>query len=313
MRRFITLGLIISSFTVYSQKYTISSFGTQLNKSKVPSVDVRGKLNVKDTMDVTGATLLGFPTGGSNITLGSSGYLQKVSGTSALSNSPLFDDGTHIGINTPFPHPAFSVDIQSNAGSAGMILRSAAKDMGFHIFPETGLDGMGLQSVNYGSSVVKPLYINYGGGNVRIGSQTPATAMLSVTGNVTANDATANDHLTTLGQINANYVKKTDSTTIYTGTYIKGTGKSDNPLDVDISKFMRSGNAGFTADGTTKAFTFTTSNITGYNSDSKVFITITSSTGTSVEYVDMSDESYTVYFVNPPTAGEKTFKYFIIP
>lgn len=108
------------------------------------------------------------------------------------------------------------------------------------------------------------------------------------------------------------YARKADSTSIYTGTYLKGTGTAANPLDVDTAKLQRTGAVTFTGDASTTSFTFISS-ISGLSADSKIFITARTAIGAAIDHVDVSTESFTVYFTAAPSTGSKTLNYLIIP
>lgn len=81
-----------------------------------------------------------------------------------------------------------------------------------------------------------------------------------------------------------------------------------------VNGLGNTGNIGFTGDGSTTAFTFVTSAVPGYTVDSKLFFTaMTTMGGAVIEWVDQSDESFTIHFTTAPTSGAKSLKYLVVP
>lgn len=89
--------------------------------------------------------------------------------------------------------------------------------------------------------------------------------------------------------------------------------ETDSTITANMTGIGNTGTLGFTADGTTTAFTFVTTGIPTYTIDSKVFLTATAGMGSPIEGVDQSTESFTVHFSTAPTAGAKTLKYLVVP
>lgn len=111
---------------------------------------------------------------------------------------------------------------------------------------------------------------------------------------------------------------KEANTAIYKRISVTGSGVTRTVTDSTINYSISggggsNGSLSFTADGSTKDFTFVTTGIPAYTSDKRVFLTVTSATGTSIDWVEKSSESFTVHFVTAPTTGNKNIDFFITP
>lgn len=110
---------------------------------------------------------------------------------------------------------------------------------------------------------------------------------------------------------------KEANTAVYKRISVTGSGVVKTVTDTTINYAITGGNVtgalSFTADGSTTAFTFVTTSIPSYTIDSNVFLTITSATGSPIEWVEKSTESFIVHFSTAPTSGTKTLNYLIVP
>ena len=145
---------------------------------------------------------------------GTTNYLPKWTGTTALGNSLVYDDGTNVGIGTASPaykldvngviksatglyvgpvnHAAASINVssfttKSNFANSVMTLSSTETGSG-GIYPtqvifaqEGATTGWSIQSVNQGVAYT-PLILNPNGSNVLIGTKTDAGYKLDVAG-----------------------------------------------------------------------------------------------------------------------------------
>jgi hypothetical protein len=92
------------------------------------------------------------------------------------------------------------------------------------------------------------------------------------------------------------------------------TGASKTVTDTSITWIIgANGTVNFTGNGSTKDFTFVTSSIPWYTIDSKIFLTPVTATGTSIEWVEKSTESFTIHFLTAPSSGSKAIDYDIMP
>lgn len=138
---------------------------------------------------ITLAGTLNVANGGTGATTLTSGYLVKGNGTSAVSASVVYDNGTNVGIGTASPLTKLNVE------GGSFLLRGGAIDIG----PTAGADGAGRISTvrggdgvsgnlifstqNSSASMVEAMRID-GSGNVGIGTSSPATK-LDVNGDAT--------------------------------------------------------------------------------------------------------------------------------
>jgi hypothetical protein len=136
---------------------------------------------------------LGVANGGTGATTLTSGYLLKGNGTSAISASVAYDNGSAILIGTTTAKSRLTVSSAafSNApvlGSAGGIVNFSNPDIsyGFLIGVNSADGHAWLQAQRTdGTAASGPITLNEAGGNVAIGKSTAATA-LDVNGTVTA-------------------------------------------------------------------------------------------------------------------------------
>jgi hypothetical protein len=125
---------------------------------------------------ITLAGTLGVANGGTGATTLSSGYLLKGNGTSAVSASVVYDDGTNVGIGTT--SPGSKLDVVS-AGNPTIILRGS--DAAYSSILNLQAAGGGTSLINAtGGSNVLGLYTNTvermridSSGNVGIGTSSP--------------------------------------------------------------------------------------------------------------------------------------------
>lgn len=256
---------------------------------------------------------------------GTVNYLQKVVNSRVVGNSLVSDDNTTITMHAP-------TLTQGDVLTTGRFYNNVnAPGDNSVIFQNSSPEGLGLYSkggsraipYNYSAYIENiehdTLFFLMSDGRLGLGKLNPFYR-LDVKGKVNFDSAargvpaTQYYELMTLGQFidsSNNLLKKTDSTAIYTGTYLGGNGTTGNPLDVDINKIRNVGTVTFTGDGSTTSFTFPKS-IAGLSSLSKVFVTPRTAIGTAVEWVDVSTESFTVHFTSAPTSGTKTLDYQIV-
>jgi len=139
-----------------------SAIGAGTGSGSVTSVDVSGGTTgltfsggpVTSSGTITMAGTLGVANGGTGATSLSSGYLVKGNGTSAVSASVVYDDGTNVGIGTA--SPAGRLDV--TATSAGGTTYSYFQNNG-----ASGVSSVGLafaQSSAIKSSIVAAVYGN---------------------------------------------------------------------------------------------------------------------------------------------------------
>jgi len=90
---------------------------TELSYLDTVSSNIQTQLNAKEPT-ITTLTVAKGGTGSSSLT---SGYLVKGNGTSAVSASVIYDNGTNIGIGTS--GPSFKLDVQGNSSSTAIVSR----------------------------------------------------------------------------------------------------------------------------------------------------------------------------------------------
>jgi hypothetical protein len=223
---------------------------------------------------------------GSMIT-GVNDYVPKLDGTNSLINSHLYtpsgatyDRSGHFQLDVPlasYPQITF--------GSGGPLLFSGTDSL-LHYFKNPTYD------VN---SHIIPIY-NFNG-------TLPTQPALSL------------DNAVPLSQLKdslAGYHRLTDSTPFHIGEYLTGNGTLATPLNVDISKVLQTGTLSFTGDGVTTSFTIIL-DIVGMSPASTILVTASNSVGAAIDYIDVSTESITIYYLTAPTSGVKNLKYLIKP
>lgn len=154
-----------------------------------------GPITTSGTLTMSGT--LGVANGGTGATTLTSGYLLKGNGTSAISASVAYDNGSAILIGTTTAKSRLTVSSAafSNApvlGSAGGIVNLSNPDInyGFLIGVNSADGHAWLQAQRTdGTAASGPITLNEAGGNVAIGKSTAATA-LDVNGTVTATSFT---------------------------------------------------------------------------------------------------------------------------
>lgn len=171
----------------------------------VTSVDVSGGTTGLTTtggpITTSGTITLGgtlnVANGGTGATSLTSGYLLKGNGTSAVSASVAYDNGSALLIGTTFNKNRLTVTAATNVnaptlGAAGGIAYFTNTDVAYGLnIGNSAVDGrVWLQSQRTdGSAIAYNLTLNEAGGNVAIGKSTAATA-LDVNGTVTATSFT---------------------------------------------------------------------------------------------------------------------------
>lgn len=154
-----------------------------------------GPITTSGTITIAGT--LNVANGGTGATSLTSGYLLKGNGTSAVSASVAYDNGSALLIGTTFNKNRLTVTAATNVnaptlGSAGGIAYFTNTDVAYGLnIGNSAVDGrVWLQSQRTdGSAIAYNLTLNEAGGNVAIGKSTAATA-LDVNGTVTATSFT---------------------------------------------------------------------------------------------------------------------------
>lgn len=163
-------------------------------------LDVVGDVNITGTYRVNGVAI---GTGGGTVTgTGTANYIAKWSGTSAIGNSIIFDNGTHVGIGTASPDTytqfgtggGFTLQTSVTNGSSNINVVGNGSGFGGINFGNGtirragiyGLDGSILgfytNSTNSGSGLSERLRID-SSGNVGIGTTSPNRALVVRGGN----------------------------------------------------------------------------------------------------------------------------------
>lgn len=193
---------------------------------------------------------------------GTTNYISKWSGSSSLTNSLLFDDGTKVGLNTNTPDSLFHVysnntgtpfsDIAHIGSGAGRSLFVATNAYGFSLNDSANRAGWGITTdwdsgfmrFHYGSSEKVRITSS---GNVGIGNTNP-NAKLDVTGAILASSTITASSLIRSGGTSAQ-ILMADGSVITAGTNITITG----------GVISASGGGGITGSGTTNYITKWTS------------------------------------------------------
>ena len=161
-----------------------SAIQTQINSKQATLVS---GTNIKT---VNGTTLLGsgdlgtigVAYGGTGATTLSSGYLAKGNGTSAVSASVVYDDGTNVGIGTNVSYGSRLAVVPSStpttvAGANQIQIGEASANTGYRMqlgYLNNGANGYNGSIQVYDNGNPEDLILNGAGGNVGIGTSSPA-------------------------------------------------------------------------------------------------------------------------------------------
>ena len=180
--------------------------------------------------------------------IGTTNYISKFSGTSALSNSIIYDSGASIGIGTSSPLSA--LHISKNASELLRIQRSTVSDYSFNLGASNDL------SIINNNSALTVLSINSSGNSTFVGSVTASSIIksggtsaqfLKADGSVDTNTYQLyNPYTVVAGTYTANYVPK------FTGS---GTIIGNSLISDDGSNIAIGTTSPLTAGGASKWFT----------------------------------------------------------
>jgi hypothetical protein len=244
----------ISTMLSGTTNRTPSAMSSELQLSYMDSVNTTGGYSQPNRTVTIGDNGFILPTipiiGASNITTNNVSVANAVTTNSIVVSGNTQTQSLYVpGASTLFgntwvnsftPNTLFQMGVNGN-----FLSRDQTSDNAVYLAPGEFTGGAHLQATNYAVSANKNLFINGGGGNVRIGSSTAPAEKLSVTGNVSSTlPATSPSHLVRLDQVKdslAKYVKSTDSTTIYLGSMLTGAGTSASPMNVDLAKVTGDG------------------------------------------------------------------------
>lgn len=153
---------------------------------------------------ITLAGTLNVANGGTGATTLSSGYVLKGNGTSAVSASVIYDNGTNVGIGTSSPQALFTISSGAGTKAVWQTTRSFTVNRNFQLAVDEYNEGQFTITPSTtlgGSTYTTPVVAINASGNVGVNTTTPAGKFssntgasgtyVSIPGNVTGWDATA--------------------------------------------------------------------------------------------------------------------------
>jgi hypothetical protein len=146
-------------------------------------LDVSGDINITGSFRINGVAIGG---GSGTVTgTGTANYIAKWSGTSAIGNSLIFDNGTNVGIGTASPTQSLTVVMNSGTNATGIVIKAIndggtasqpalnyVNGSGNNIAQIVADNGTGYLAFNMGASNTERMRIT-SGGNVGIGTSSP--------------------------------------------------------------------------------------------------------------------------------------------
>jgi hypothetical protein len=161
--------------------FTISSPAS--GAGTVTSIDVSGGTTglttsggpVTSSGTITLAGTLNVANGGTGATTLTSGYLLKGNGTSAVSASVVYDDGTNVGIGTASPQALFTISSGAGTKAVWQTTRSFTVNRNFQLAVDEYVEGaftITPSTTLGGSTYTTPAVTVTGTGNVGIGATT---------------------------------------------------------------------------------------------------------------------------------------------
>jgi len=169
--------------------FTISS--TAGGAGTVTSINVSGGTTglttsggpVTSSGTITLAGTLNVANGGTGATTLSSGYLVKGNGTSAVSASVVYDNGTNVGIGTASPQALFTISSGAGTKAVWQTTRSFTVNRNFQLAVDEYVEGaftITPSTTLGGSTYTTPTVAVTGAGNVGIGTSSPSSRLTVV-------------------------------------------------------------------------------------------------------------------------------------
>ena len=228
--------------------FTISSPAS--GAGTVTSIDVSGGTTglttsggpVTSSGTITLAGTLGVANGGTGATTLTSGYLLKGNGTSAVSASVIYDNGTNVGVGTTSPNSKFDVrgTINASDGTNGNVRAYVDATSAY------------LQSLNQAANAYQPLLIMgstvafANNGTTRMTLDTFGTLGLGTTtggGKFNVKETDTNFEVNTSG-VSADLLAYNRTTSAYKLLKFRGSDFTFNPGDVEKVRIDTVGNLG---------------------------------------------------------------------
>ena len=166
---------------------SVSGTGTVNGITLTGTVTSSGNLTLGGTLSGVSLTTqvsgtLPVANGGLGATTLTSGYLVKGNGTSAVSASVVYDDGTNVGIGTAVP--GYKLEVAGNTYLNGVIRAAAASSAAapgytFAGDPDTGIYRSAANTLGISTNGLLAVLID-GNNNVGIGAAANASAILDV-------------------------------------------------------------------------------------------------------------------------------------
>jgi len=130
---------------------------------------------------ITVAGTLGVANGGTGATTLSSGYLVKGNGTSAVSASVVYDNGTNVGIGTASPASKLNV-VGTTTITDGLLDLSTGYSIRWGGAASGIYSGSGVEDMVFTVGSSERMRVNGSSGNVGIGTATPADRLTVIGG-----------------------------------------------------------------------------------------------------------------------------------
>jgi hypothetical protein len=263
--------------------------------------------NTATTGAITLAGTLGVANGGTGATSLSSGYLVKGNGTSAVSASVVYDNGTNVGIGTS--SPGAKLDVLVADGAEATKLRGATGRTRIRPYVDA-TNGSFIDAVNTAENAYIPLSL--AGSSIRLTTSAGLAATIDASGNVGIGTPSPATKLHLLTPSATAVALRAGNSVSYAEFQVDASGNSQlvapggvqifNTNGAERMRIDSSGNVGIGTSSPGSALqvngNIRVSNGTGFATGNSLIRSIQSMSGSSNQFVSNSIDFYTATFTD---------------